>query len=1236
MHIFNNILISGRKFRFYLFLGIGFLVLSFPAWSQTKGIIFDPAEAPGNALLDPNDDGFVSTDNTGFSADDEAESEIAYIAIPTAGTEGDGDVSHGSACSYVDFVNTDDTSPLYFYSDGTYLFFRFRIGGSSNSSKTYSVFIDTDEKYGFSGTNADPNAVTGNPGFEIELSLHTNRGIGIYDVDGNVNPSGNEVGDHSADRPSDVHSQRAVALTEVCGDDDYFYDFFVAFADFGSLLNSSTKMRMVAQSGISANPIIGTTSGTDLGGVDDDSGNGFDLIEDMIDDFPPLSGDDLAGGGPFLHRAACPGINDPIEIGATEVSGTSSEADGATIEVFSDDVSVGTTTVASGIWTLSGLAAFAGGEIITATAEIPGVKSVSVSNCNPVTVDQECSETPIVTAIVSGQKGFSGTSNEEGADIYVWTDADLTIPWNATNVTNPDIVSGGTWQVSVASGGAKLTDGIYYVTAQNTDECKSDPYVECYGSLSSSTTPTISNSPVLTSTTTLEGGSGANARIDLIIDGIYVQNTTSDGVTGEWSFNVTDLEFGQEIVVQAAESGLCPAESSTSIVTEYSIAPLILEEFCAGASGVTEISGISSEPFNSTVTLYSGNSSPVVTGSPVAYGTVDANGNWTISGLNLLAGTYVAVTNTNDTGTTSELESELSNEIQILAQTSDASLDITTQIINEGDASISGEGTNGNTIQLYIDDVAIEGFSTTVSGGVWTIDGMDEATAGFDILYPEGQVGVTSMATGKCESDQVYAIDPIQCRDYAASGIALTSGAIVCINQTISLSFSNSEERVYYQLYTDADATNPTGAELEGTGGNLELVTDPLSSDVTKLYLKAERIGVACDHVFSASFTISVKGTPAITLASNTIGLCDDKISGAIEYTDVANGPLLTYSIDFGTEAEAEGFADIIDAAASSQITFDVPANAPNGSYSGVLTVANSDDGTCVSSNYSFSMKIIENTIDYGTSASPTACEAEDGSIELTGLTPDIFYVIGYDLDGADQTIAAAEADDNGTYRLTNLDEGIYENFVAELSGCQSNTLLDAITLTDPSIASISISDSAEPTNCLNDDGYILVEGLDTETAYDFTYNTYEIPQTISITADANGSYRVTDLPNGVYNNFQVERLNCFSNLLEESITFVCSESLYNTPVVTPNGDGFNDFMEIEGIEDYPNNKVTIFNRWGNLIWEKDGYRNDDTGFGGEGNGRMANGALTDGTYFLIIDKGDGSERQKNFVVIKR
>jgi len=61
--------------------------------------------------------------------------------------------------------------------------------------------------------------------------------------------------------------------------------------------------------------------------------------------------------------------------------------------------------------------------------------------------------------------------------------------------------------------------------------------------------------------------------------------------------------------------------------------------------------------------------------------------------------------------------------------------------------------------------------------------------------------------------------------------------------------------------------------------------------------------------------------------------------------------------------------------------------------------------------------------------------------------------------------------------------------------------------------------------------------------------------------------------------------------------------------VFTPNSDGVNDCFHIVNIEKVTDSHLMIFNRWGNLIFEKDGYQND-------WDGKNA----PDGVYYYILD----------------
>jgi gliding motility-associated-like protein len=95
-------------------------------------------------------------------------------------------------------------------------------------------------------------------------------------------------------------------------------------------------------------------------------------------------------------------------------------------------------------------------------------------------------------------------------------------------------------------------------------------------------------------------------------------------------------------------------------------------------------------------------------------------------------------------------------------------------------------------------------------------------------------------------------------------------------------------------------------------------------------------------------------------------------------------------------------------------------------------------------------------------------------------------------------------------------------------------------------------------------------------------------------------------------------------------ITVSCSKILIFNGI-SPNGDGLNDTWKILGIEQFPNNRVQVFNRWGNLVFEQEAY-SEATFWDGRWSGRD----LPDGTYFYILDLGDGSATQKGFIELLR
>ena len=91
---------------------------------------------------------------------------------------------------------------------------------------------------------------------------------------------------------------------------------------------------------------------------------------------------------------------------------------------------------------------------------------------------------------------------------------------------------------------------------------------------------------------------------------------------------------------------------------------------------------------------------------------------------------------------------------------------------------------------------------------------------------------------------------------------------------------------------------------------------------------------------------------------------------------------------------------------------------------------------------------------------------------------------------------------------------------------------------------------------------------------------------------------------------------------------------VYNA--ISPNNDEFgrNEFLTIGNIENYPGNTFSLFNRWGDKVFEIQNYNNKDRVFLGRSN---INGEkdLVNGTYFYVIQMEDGL-KLNGFLTLRR
>ncbi|MTI88653.1 MAG: hypothetical protein FH748_11870 [Balneolaceae bacterium] len=393
-----------KKIASFLMLIMVMMVLGAGnASAQTKGIIYKSAEGDGRLILDPNGDGYVSSTTSGFSSNDESESEISFFGMPVLTAEPLSDVRTGASGGHTDLATTSSTTPAaYMYYDGTNLLFRVRIADQSTASKGYSFFFNTD--FDVFGPKAS-GFTSSNPGFQFEIVLETGKGVSIYTLNGDNATLYKRLTE--AD-----HFQKSLSYTLTDGSTGHFYDFYVPVSEIQGAVSGftvSTGFRAAmatitrAQSGIT-----GTLS--DINGVNDDNyKNATQALVDIVEAAPSTNLNDIGSGGGGFGASVTdvPSIDIPLVDGDTEVSGTSIEADGTTITVYVGGSSVGTATVSSNTWTTT-VTALSAGDIVTASADATGKDASAQSDgITVLAANQQCTDDPINVA--QGGNTLSGT-----------------------------------------------------------------------------------------------------------------------------------------------------------------------------------------------------------------------------------------------------------------------------------------------------------------------------------------------------------------------------------------------------------------------------------------------------------------------------------------------------------------------------------------------------------------------------------------------------------------------------------------------------------------------------------------------------------------------------------------------------------------------------------------------------------------------------------------------------------
>jgi gliding motility-associated-like protein len=197
---------------------------------------------------------------------------------------------------------------------------------------------------------------------------------------------------------------------------------------------------------------------------------------------------------------------------------------------------------------------------------------------------------------------------------------------------------------------------------------------------------------------------------------------------------------------------------------------------------------------------------------------------------------------------------------------------------------------------------------------------------------------------------------------------------------------------------------------------------------------------------------------------------------------------------------------------------------------------------------------------------------------------------------------------------LDNLYEGIYHVLAVDQTGCTEEAEFEVVAeeVTDMEVETLS-----SPTTCWErNDGTATASVTGGYTPISYAWSDSKAQTTATATGLAEDTYVVV----------VTDSLGC---RLEFTVTVEPTVGcLFIAEAITPNGDGYNDEWVVGGLEYFPNSQVTVFNRWGQILFESRGYMQ-------RWDGRTNGFELPVADYYYVIDLADGNAPITGTVTLK-
>ncbi|MBA4239502.1 MAG: hypothetical protein C0448_02160 [Sphingobacteriaceae bacterium] len=559
------------------------------------------------------------------------------------------------------------------------------------------------------------------------------------------------------------------------------------------------------------------------------------------------------------------------------------------------------------------------------------------------------------------------------------------------------------------------------------------------------------------------------------------------------------------------------------------------------------------------------------------------------------------------------------------------------QVVCEGNSAIFSVSASGTALTFQWR----KGLVNLVNGG--NISGATTATLTINPASSADAAANYNVVVSGSATPTVSSVNASLVVNTAPLIVSEPSDQITCLGNVVTFTVSATGTALTYQwrkgLVNLLNGGNISGATTAS------LTINPVSITDVALNYNVVISGTCLPNATSIDAALSISTSPTITSEPSNQTVC---LGNSVTFTVAAIGGNLSYQWRKGLVNLINGGS--ISGATTASLTIN-PTSLSDAALDYNVVVS----GACLPNDISNNASLAFNTSPIA-NASSNSPVCSGSSINLSsalvaGGTYSWTSSTGFTSSLQNPIIVSSSTLDAGTYSLT-VSDGTCTSSVSSVlvvvNDCDFDlSVVKTVNVVNPVVGNTVVFTIAATNNgSLNATGVIVIDLLESGYSYvssTTTVGSYDALTGVWTIGNLNSgvtevlTITATVLSSGNYVNTAIISGNdAEANMANNSSSVETFPSDFNIPEgFSPNGDGINDLFVIRGIQNFPSNNFTIFNRWGDKVFEASPYKNTWDGSNSKGL-TIGGNALPTGTYFYVIDLGDGSKVIKGTIYLNR